>query len=108
MPTEEMTLAQLEKTVATATFPILVDFYTETCPHCATVAAALEQVAQTPDLRARLVKVSLTKNPQAREKYGIRSVPTLLLFCDGVERERHIGAMPPAAIARMLALPQTV
>ncbi len=77
---------------------LLVDFYATWCGPCQTMHPVLEQLKQQMGDRLRIVKIDVDENKHAAAAYGIRSVPTLLLFVGGEQRWRSAGAMPLAAL----------
>lgn len=82
--------------------PVLVDFYADWCGPCRTLAPILLQVADQVDGKAKIIKVNVDKNPVAADHYGVRSVPTMLIFKNGKELWRHSGVLPQHEIARVL------
>jgi thioredoxin 1 len=74
--------------------PILVDFWAEWCQPCHAMAPALKQLAQEWKGRITVIKIDTEKKPDLAGRYGITGIPTLILFKDGKEAHRSIGAMP--------------
>jgi thioredoxin 1 len=73
--------------------PVLVDFFAEWCGPCKAMAPALEQVAQEMRGKLKVVKLDVDQNPAVTGKYGIRAMPTLLLFKNGKVAAQHVGAL---------------
>ncbi|SEP90379.1 thioredoxin [Solimonas aquatica] len=79
--------------------PVLVDFWAEWCGPCRMVAPVLEQLAAEQGGRLKIVKLNVDDNPQTAAAYGVRSIPTLILFKDGAPAASHVGAAPKARLA---------
>jgi len=94
--------SELEDRILQAETPLLVDFWAEWCGPCRALAPVLEELAEEFRDRATIVKVNVDKNPQVSARYGIRSIPTLILFRDGQEQERLVGAHPKTILAGVL------
>ncbi len=80
--------------VLAAEVPVLVDFFATWCGPCEWLTPYLEQAAERGGDRVRVVKVDVDEAPELSIRYGIRSVPTVILFRGGVEVERSIGVEP--------------
>jgi thioredoxin 1 len=91
-----------EKEVLQADRPVLVDFWAAWCAPCRMLAPTVEAVAQIYASRARVVKLNVDDNPSISQRYGIKGIPTLILFKGGHEEERVVGATSKEAIARMI------
>jgi thioredoxin len=89
-----VTDATFDSTVLQAELPVLVDFWAEWCGPCHWVSPVLEEIAREQEGKLLIVKVDADANPRLVRRYGTLSLPSLLLFRDGVERTRVIGAMP--------------
>jgi thioredoxin 1 len=80
--------------VLKATSPVVVDFWAEWCRPCRSIAPALEEIAGSLGEKVKIVKLNVDENPQTAAKYGIQSIPTLMIFKNGQEASRQIGAAP--------------
>lgn len=78
--------------------PVLVDFYADWCGPCKTLSPIVQQVASDLHDRVKVIKVNVDKNQSAAMKYGIRGIPTLILFKEGKILWRQSGAMPRKAL----------
>lgn len=74
--------------------PVLVDFFAEWCGPCKAMAPALEQVATELKGKVKVVKLDVDQNPKVTGTYGIRAMPTLILFKNGKVAAQHTGAIP--------------
>jgi thioredoxin 1 len=82
--------------------PVFVDFWAEWCGPCRMVGPAVEQLSHTLEGRVKVAKVNVDDNPEIAARYGVRSIPSLLLFKGGEEIERAVGAAPKEAYARFI------
>jgi thioredoxin 1 len=82
-----------EQEVLKSAEPVLVDFFAEWCGPCKAMAPALEQVAQEMRGKVKVVKLDVDQNPTVTGKYGIRAMPTLMLFKNGQVAAQHTGAL---------------
>ena len=83
-----------ESEVLKATSPVVVDFWAEWCGPCRSIAPALEEIAGLLGPKVKVVKLNVDENPQTAAKYGIQSIPTLMIFKNGQLASRQIGAAP--------------
>src|SRR3712207_1103399 len=82
--------------------PVLVDFWAQWCAPCRMLAPTVEAVAQSYEGKATVVKLNVDDNPAVSQRYGIKGIPTLILFKNGKEEERVVGATSKDAISRMI------
>jgi len=80
--------------------PVLVDFWAEWCGPCKIIAPALEELAGDLDGRLTVAKLNIDDNPQTPAKYGVRGIPTLILFKDGQVAATKVGALPKSQLAQ--------
>ena len=91
-----------ENDVLKADQPVLVDFWAAWCAPCRMLAPTVEAVAEKYAGNARVMKLNVDDNPSVSQRFGIKGIPTLILFKNGKEEERVVGATSEAAISRML------
>ncbi len=82
--------------------PVLVDFWAEWCGPCHMVAPILEEIAAEND-SITVAKLNIDENPQAPARHDVMSIPTMIVFQDGVEKKRIVGARPKAALLQELS-----
>ena len=97
-----VTDSDFDQEVLEADTPVLVDFWAEWCAPCKMVAPVLEDLAAEYDGKIKFTKVDVDTNPQTAMKYGIRSIPTLLVFKGGSPVDQVVGAVPKAVIKKRL------
>ena len=100
----EVTDAKWETEVLGSDQPVLVDFWAAWCGPCRMLAPTVEAVAQKYEGKAKFVKLNVDENVESPAKYGIRGIPTLILFKNGQEVDRHVGipSNPLNSIAQMI------
>ncbi|HEY1560034.1 MAG TPA: thioredoxin [Caulobacteraceae bacterium] len=98
MSTVAVTDSTFESEVLKAPGPVLVDFWAEWCGPCKQIAPALEQIAGELGDRITIAKLDIEESPTTPSRYGVRGIPTLMLFRDGRMASMKVGAMPKQKI----------
>ena len=97
-----VTDSSFEKDVLQSSKPVLVDFWAEWCAPCRMLTPTIEAVAEQFADTAGVVKVNVDDNTSTAQRYGIKGIPTLILFSAGKEVERVVGATSKESISRMI------
>jgi thioredoxin 1 len=100
---DKVTDATFEKDVLKASGPVVVDFWAEWCPPCRAIAPALEEISKSLAGKVKIVKLNVDENPSTAAKYGIMSIPTLMLFKDGQLASRQIGGAPKQKLEQWIS-----
>jgi len=91
-----------EDEVLKASGPVVVDFWAEWCGPCRMIAPALDEIAGAMGEKVRIVKLNVDENPQTASKYGVMSIPTLMIFKNGQMASRQVGAAPKAKLEQWI------
>ncbi len=95
---KQVTDASFDADVLKAPGPVLVDFWAEWCGPCRQIAPALEDLSNDLAERVTVAKINIDENPMTPSKYGVRGIPTLMLFKDGQVAATKIGALPKSKL----------
>ena len=102
MATKTVTDASFEADVLGASGPVLVDFWAEWCTPCKAIAPALEQISDELGGKVTIAKLDIDENPDTAGKYGVMSIPTMILFKGGERAATKIGAAPKSQLQSWL------
>jgi thioredoxin 1 len=103
MSTVTVTDESFEQDVLKASKPVLVDFWAEWCGPCKQIAPALEQIAEELHDQVTIAKLNIEDSPTTPSRYGVRGIPTMMLFKDGQMASMKVGAMPKQKILEWLS-----
>ncbi|MBD3760544.1 thioredoxin TrxA [Sphingomonadaceae bacterium G21617-S1] len=98
MPTKAITDSSFHDDVISADKPVLVDFWAEWCGPCKMIGPALEEIADELGEKVTIAKINIDENPDAPGKYGVRGIPTMILFKNGQPAATKVGAAPKSAL----------
>jgi thioredoxin 1 len=102
MSTIAVTDDSFDADVLKADGPVLVDFWAEWCGPCKQIGPALEEISSEMAGKITIAKVNIDENPMTPSKYGVRGIPTLLIFKGGEETARQVGAMAKGKIVEWI------
>ena len=98
MGTKNVTDDSFQDDVIGSEKPVLVDFWAEWCGPCRMIAPALEEIGRELEEKVTVVKLNIDDNPDAPAKYGVRGIPTMILFKDGAPAATKVGAAPKSQL----------
>ena len=98
MATKQITDASFQADVLSAEKPVLVDFWAEWCGPCKMIGPSLEELSDELGEQVTIAKINIDENPEAAGKYGVRGIPTMILFKGGAPAATKVGAAPKGQI----------
>ena len=98
----QVTDSSFDKDVLDSDIPVLVDFWAPWCGPCRMVAPVVSEIAQQFKDKVKVVKLNTDENPEVASQYGIRSIPTLMIFKEGQRVDMVVGAVPKNTLANTL------
>ena len=98
MATKKITDTSFESDVLKADGPVLVDFWAEWCGPCRMIGPALEELSEELGEKVTITKINIDGNPETPGKYGVRGIPTMILFKGGAPAATKVGAAPKSAL----------
>ena len=103
MATVKVDKANFQAEVLDAAEPVVVDFWAEWCGPCKMIAPALDEIAGEMAGKAKIAKLNIDENPELAAQFGVRSIPTLMIFKGGEVADMKVGAAPKTALSSWIS-----
>lgn len=102
MPTTKITDDSFEQDVLKSSKPVVVDYWAEWCGPCKQIGPALEEISDEMNDQVTIAKINIDENPNVASKYGVKGIPTLMIFKDGEIASTKVGAVPKNKIVEWI------
>ncbi|MEQ8322816.1 MAG: thioredoxin TrxA [Rhodospirillales bacterium] len=99
---KQVTDSSFQQDVLGASGPVVVDFWAEWCGPCKQIAPALEEISAEMGDKVTIAKINIDDNPETPSNYGVRGIPTLILFKDGEVADTKVGALPKSQLVQWI------
>lgn len=99
---KQVTDSSFQQDVLGASGPVVVDFWAEWCGPCKQIAPALEEISAEMGDRVTIAKINIDDNPETPSNYGVRGIPTLMLFKNGEVADTKVGALPKSQLLQWI------
>ena len=98
MATQKVSDASFQDDVLQSQEPVLVDFWAEWCGPCRQIAPTLDEIAREMDGKLKIAKINIDENPSTPSRYGVRAIPTLMIFKGGQQVGQQVGVVPKSKL----------
>jgi thioredoxin 1 len=102
MATEKVDKNNFQSNVLQSPEPVVVDFWAEWCGPCKMIAPSLEEIATELHGKIKVAKLNIDENPELAAQFGVRSIPTLMIFKGGQVADMKVGALPKTALSHWI------
>ena len=99
MATQKVDKSNFQADVLQSSEPVVVDFWAEWCGPCKMIAPSLEEIATELNGKVKIAKLNIDENPELAAQFGVRSIPTLMIFKGGEVADMKVGALPKTALS---------
>ena len=103
MATVKVDSNNFKSDVLEAEGPVVVDFWAEWCGPCKMIGPSLEEISREMDGKVKITKLNIDENPELAAQFGVRSIPTLMLFKGGEVADIKVGALPKSALSQWIS-----
>tara|TARA_B110001454_G_scaffold52110_1_gene51026 strand:+ start:38 stop:358 length:321 start_codon:yes stop_codon:yes gene_type:complete len=98
MPTNPTTDSKFDQDISSSNSAVIIDFWAEWCGPCKQIGPILEEISEEKKDKLKILKLNIDENPVTPQKYGVRGIPTLMLFKDGNLIDTKVGSLPKSAL----------